>query len=108
MGRVGQPGIQPDAVAHRGIQESRYAALAMPQDAAGDNPGDIKLLERSTGAGGHPSLAADGPTGKSPLWQIRAPKDLDVALRARADAVGHSLSEVLRDAASEYLAAHAS
>lgn len=102
------PDVRPDAVVHRGTPESRAAALAMLQDAAGDNLADVDLLERSSSGGGRPSLAANGPAGKSPLWQIRAPKDLDAALRARADAEGRSFSEVLRDAASEYLATHAS
>ena len=101
------PQVRPDAAVHRGTPESRAAALVMLSDAAGDNPGDVELLERSTSTGGRPSLAAAGPAGKSPLWQIRAPKELDAAMRARAEAEGRSFSEVLRDAASEYLAAHA-
>lgn len=102
------PQVRPDAAAHRGTPDSRAAALAMLHDAAGDNPADVELLERSTSGGGRPSLAAPGPAGTSPLWQIRAPRELDAALRARADAEGRSFSEVLRDAATEYLAAHAS
>lgn len=101
------PAIRPDAMVRRGTPQSRAAALAMLQDAAGDDPAGLDLLERSSG-GGRPSLAANGPAGKSPLWQIRAPRDLDAALRARAEAEGRSFSEVLRDAATEYLAAHAS
>lgn len=101
------PSVRPGAVVRRGTPKSRAAALAMLQEAAGDDPAGSDLLERSSGAG-RPSLAANGPAGTSPLWQIRAPRDLDAALRARADAEGRSFSEVLRDAATEYLAAHAS
>lgn len=62
------PNVRPDAVVHRATSGSRAAALAMLQDAAGGSAGDVELLERSTGAGGRPTLAADGPAGKSPLW----------------------------------------
>lgn len=99
------PTVRPDAEVHRGIPESRAAVRAMLDDAA-ETAAEVDLVERASG--GRPSLAADRPAGKSPLWQIRAPRSLDEALRARADAEGRTLSEVLRDAASEYLATHAS
>lgn len=100
------PKIRPDAVVHRGTAESHAAARALLADALdAQGQDDAVLIERGAG---RPSLAADGPAGKSPLWQIRAPRDLDEALRARAEAEGRSFSEVLRDAATEYLAKHAS
>lgn len=102
------PSVRPDAVVHRGTPESRAAARAMLEDALEiHDEVDAVLIERGSG-GGRPSLAAGGPAGKSPLGQIRAPKDLDAALRARAEAEGRSFSEVLRDAATEYLVKHAS
>jgi hypothetical protein len=94
------PTIQPGAIRHRGTAQSRAVVAAMLAEAA-ETPADIAALER---AGGRPSLAADRPAGESPLWQVRAPQSLDTALRARAQAEGRTLSQVLRDAASEYLA----
>lgn len=101
------PQVRPDAVIHRGTPESRAAARALLEDSLDMSDSVTAELVRST-VGGRPSLAADRPAGKSPLWQIRAPQALDEALRARADAEGRTISEVLRDAAAEYLAAHAS
>lgn len=100
------PQVRSDAVIHRGTAESHAATRALLEDAL--DASDVVTAEMVRGsAGGRPSLAADRPAGKSPLWQIRAPQALDEALRARADAEGRTLSEVLRDAAAEYLAAHA-
>jgi hypothetical protein len=99
------PDIRADAVVRRGTPENHAAVRAMLEDAA-ESPAEVALLERSSG--GRPSLHAGEPDGKSPQWQIRAPKDLDAAFRAQADAEGRSFSEVLRDAAAEYLAKHAS
>ncbi|RAN79265.1 hypothetical protein B5P43_15220 [Bacillus sp. SRB_336] len=62
-----------------------------------------RALVRS--AGGRPSLNLQG-TGKSPLWQIRAPQELDRAMREQAEQVGRNFSEVLRDAAEAYLRGH--
>jgi len=55
---------------------------------------------------GRPALDPHAPTGKSPLWQVRAPKSLDQAMRDIAKAEGRSFSESLRDAATTYLAQH--
>lgn len=101
------PTVQPGAEVHQGTTESRAAALAMLLDAA-DAPADVATIERVTAVGGRPSLAAGRPAGTSPLWQVRAPRELDAAMRARAADEGRTFSEVLRDAASQYLNAHAS
>lgn len=100
------PEIRPGAVIHRGTPESHAATRALLEDSLDITDSVTAELVRGS-VGGRPSLAADRPAGKSPLWQIRAPQALDDALRARADAEGRSISEVLRDAATEYLAAHA-
>lgn len=100
------PTIQPDAKVIQGSAASRAAALEMLLDAAED-PSEVVAVEKAA-TSGRPSLSTRGPSGASPLWQIRAPHDLDEALRARAAAEGRTFSEVLRDAASQYLDAHAS
>lgn len=97
------PTIRPDAAVRRGTDTSREAARALLAAAAADDPSDAALLER---AGGRPSL--DATPGPSPMWKVRAPKHLDEQVRALAAAEGRSVSEVLRDAASEYLTRHAS
>jgi hypothetical protein len=94
------PTVDPASVVYRGTPES-HAAVREQLLTAADSPGDVKAIEN---LGGRPSLAADGPAGKSPTWQVRAPRDLDEALRARAAAEGRSISDVLRDAATRYLA----
>jgi hypothetical protein len=94
------PQVRPGAVVRRG-QAARDAAAAI-LGAAAEDAADVAVIERARG--GRPSLAADAPKGTSPLWQVRAPEGLDAALRAQAEAEGRSFSEVLRDAAREYLA----
>jgi hypothetical protein len=89
----------------RGEAARAYAHQVLT--AAAETPEEVEAVERAA-AGGRPTLAADRPSGKSPLWQVRAPERLDAALRARAQAEGRTFSEVLRDAASEYLTRHAS
>lgn len=100
-----EPTIRPGAVVERG-EAARESARALLAQFAGDDPQVAEAIERS--APGRPTLAADGPAGTSPLWQVRAPQSLDNALRERAKAEGRSFSDVLRTAAAEYLAAHAS
>lgn len=97
------PTINPAAVIHRGTPDSRAAARDLLL-AAADSPAETAQI---TNLGGRPSLAADGPVGASPLWQVRAPRDLDKALRDRAAAEGRTLSEVVRAAALQYLGTNA-
>ncbi|KFD43961.1 MULTISPECIES: ribbon-helix-helix domain-containing protein [Cellulosimicrobium] len=96
------PTIRPGAVVRRGTTASRDAVRALLDDAA-EGARDVALVERSAG---RPSL--DATPGESPMWKVRAPKQLDDQVRAVAAAEGRSVSEVLRAAASEYLNRHAS
>jgi hypothetical protein len=97
-----EPTIRPDAVVERG-EAARESARALLEQFA-DDPQVAEALARS--APGRPTLDAGGPAGTSPLWQVRAPQSLDNALRERAKVEGRSFSDVLRTAATEYLAAH--
>ena len=56
---------------------------------------------------GRPTLAETSASGESPIWRVRASQRLDHQLRQQAKTEGRTLSEVLRDAATEYLAQHA-
>ena len=100
------PTIAPDAIVRQGTPTSRAATAALLLEAA-ETPAEVEEIERAS-MGGRPSLDASGPAGVSPLWQIRAPQALDAAMRARAAAEGRTFSELLRDAASQYLTTHAS
>jgi hypothetical protein len=95
------PTVRPGAVVYRG-EAAREAARALLEEATEDDAEGRALVRRA--AGGRPSLDPSEPTGKSPLWQVRAPKSLDRELRDLAIAEGRSFSEVLRDAAVAYLA----
>ncbi len=96
------PTIRPDAVVRQGTPASHAAVRALLTEAA-DTSADVETIARSVG---RPTLAVKRPAGSSPLWQIRAPQALDEQMRARAAAEGRPFSEVLRDAAAEYLIAH--
>gem|GEM_PF-1955318 len=80
------------------------------RDLGGRPPTDPAGREqvRRAARGGRPSLDPGTPGETSPQWQVRAPRSLDTAMRTQARAEGRSLSELVRDAASQYLAAHAS
>ncbi|MDR1189894.1 MAG: ribbon-helix-helix domain-containing protein [Bifidobacteriaceae bacterium] len=99
------PAIRPSAVLHQG-EQARAASRALIEKATGDDPDGRALVRDATR--GRPTLDSATPAGSSPLWQVRAPRSLDQALRDRARSEGRSLSEVIRDAATAYLAAHRS
>jgi hypothetical protein len=64
-----------------------------------------ELVERSRG--GRPSIDPDaGPGESSPVRQVRLPRRLDKDLVAFAEENQRNLSEVMRDAISEYLTSH--
>ncbi|PJI91039.1 ribbon-helix-helix protein, CopG family [Luteimicrobium subarcticum] len=92
---------RPSSKALRGDAARAYARDLLADVA--ETPDEITAVERTAG---RPSL--DTSPGPSPMWKLRAPKDLDTQVRALAAAQGRSVSEVLREAASEYLARHAS
>lgn len=96
------PTIRPEAAVLRGDAASKAARDLLA--AAAEDPADAAAVAR---AAGRPALDPTTP-GKSPVWQLRAPQDLDARVRALASAQGRSVSAVLRDAASEYLTRHAS
>ncbi|MCL2467492.1 MAG: ribbon-helix-helix domain-containing protein [Micrococcales bacterium] len=97
-----EPTIRPDATVERGTPASCAEVTAMLLEAA-DTDDDRAMIRRTAG---RPTLDPDAPAGPSPLWQVRAPKSLDHAMRNLARAQGRSFSAVLRDAASQYLATH--
>lgn len=99
------PQARPSERTLRG-QDARAAARAQLLAAAGDDPEQLALIRRAST--GRPPLEETDEPGPSPMWKVRAPRALDEALRARAEAEGRNLSEVLRSAAAEYLKAHAS
>ncbi|MCL1899488.1 MAG: ribbon-helix-helix protein, CopG family [Promicromonosporaceae bacterium] len=66
---------------------------------------DVTALAERVGRG-RPTLEARQAAGVSPLWQVRAPQALDSQIRQQAAAEGRTLSQLLRDAASEYLVRH--
>ena len=43
--------------------------------------------------------------GPSPMWRVRAPQDLDDAVRALADQRGQTVSMIVRQAVRDYLTA---
>lgn len=98
-----EPTVRPGAKILRG-EDARAASRALLEAATEDDPEGRALVRGA--ATGRPSLDSAAPAGTSPLWQVRAPKSLDVALRELAKAEGRSFSEVLRAAATEYLATH--
>ncbi|WP_433014517.1 ribbon-helix-helix domain-containing protein [Kribbella sp. CA-294648] len=64
-----------------------------------------ELVERSQG--GRPSIDPDAAPGeKSPIRQVRLPRALNADLDAFARNHHRNASDVLREALSEYLAAH--
>lgn len=96
-----EPAVRPDAKAQRGTDESRAATRAMLTEAAADDPESAELLARV--AGGRPSLGGTSPAGTSPMWKVRAPADLDAAARQRAETEGRKLSDLVREAVTNYL-----
>ena len=93
--------IHDDAKVQRGTEESRAATRAMLTEATADDPASAELLARATG--GRPSLGGTSPTGASPMWKVRAPADLDAAARQRAQDEGRRLSDLVREAVTNYL-----
>lgn len=64
-----------------------------------------ELIERSQG--GRPSIdPAAAPGQESPVRQVRLPRALDEGLEALAESQHRTASEIMRDAISDYLAAH--
>jgi len=96
-----EPTIRPGAKIVRGTPASQAKVTAMLLEAA-DTDEDRVMIRRTAG---RPTLDPQ-TAGVSPLWQVRAPKGLDEAMRRLAEAQGRSFSAVLRDAAAEYLATH--
>lgn len=97
--------IRPRDKVERGTPEGHARVRAMLYDATEDDPQGRALVERVARMG-RPTLDPDAPGAHSPQWQVRAPRPLDTAMRAQAKAEGRSLSAVVRDAASQYLATH--
>jgi|SRR5689334_3246892 Ribbon-helix-helix protein, copG family len=97
------PTVQPRTRVERG-EAARESARAMLLAAAGDDPEARALIRRLEP--GRPGLDPTDP-GAAPMWKVRAPRALDEAMRERAAAEGRSLSELLRDAAAQYLASKA-
>lgn len=95
--------FSPDSVVERGTPESHARMRAMLLEAAEGDPETVAMIERVSG---RPSLGHDRPAGHSPMWKVRTDAELDAQARAYADRTHQSLSDVIRTATSEYLAAH--
>jgi hypothetical protein len=88
----------------RGTAQTRALVHTMLEEVTEDDPAGRELVRRTAG---RPALdPADAGAGPSPLWQARAPRSLDAAMRAQARAEGRTFASVLRDAAREYLVTH--
>lgn len=64
-------------------------------------------LSKWTPRPGRPSLSA-GATAHSPRIAVRLPAELDRRVRARADAEGRKVSQVVRDLLEEYAGSQSS
>ncbi|MFS0700274.1 ribbon-helix-helix protein, CopG family [Cellulomonas sp. 179-A 4D5 NHS] len=98
------PQVHPGATTHRG-EDARAAARALLEGATEDDPEGRELVRAARGRG-RPRLNPDLEPGEGPVWTVRTPVELDAAMRARAKAERRPLSEILRQAAAEYLAVH--
>lgn len=85
-------GIPADAVVVKG--SGNQPGRALLESALGSPEAVDRAIRR-------PSL--DGRAGKSPVRQVRLPRDLDALLVKRAEAEGRKPSEVVREALSAYL-----
>jgi phage-related baseplate assembly protein len=97
------PTVRTSDKTQRG-EDARAAARALLVAAAGDDSEQLALIRHVSV--GRPTLDESGRV--STMWKVRATPALDEAMRARAVAEGRNLSELLRTAAAEYLAKHAS
>jgi hypothetical protein len=99
------PQVHPGATMHRG-EDARATARTLLEDAIEGDPAGGELVSTPRGRG-RPRLNPElGPDERQPTWNVRMPLELDTAMRARAKVEGRPLSEVIRQAATEYLDAH--
>lgn len=96
-----EPTVRDDATVTGPTEEARDAMHQMLMGAA--SPEQKEDIERAA-KGGRPRLSPG--EGRSPMWRVRVPQPLDEDLHAAAEAEGRNFSEVLRDAAEEYLDHH--
>ena len=78
-------------------EDAQRATRALLEDIVG-----AKELDRAIGRG-RPTLAGAGKRGESPKVQVRLPRELDAALKARAAIEHRKPSEVAREAIALYL-----
>ena len=97
--------IGPGDKVERGTPEAHARVRVMLYEATEDDPQGRALVEKVARMG-RPTLDPDAPGAHSPQWQVRAPRSLDTAMRAQARAEGRTLSDIVRDAATQYLATH--
>lgn len=99
--RVGQEEFElPSGTTVVRAGEEQLAAMREWLDEVAETPEEQEEVTRSLG--GRPTLDPSGSA--SVAWRVRVPADLDEQLRERAAAEGRSFSEVVRAAATEYLA----
>jgi hypothetical protein len=99
------PTVHPATPVLRG-DAARQAARALLESATSGDPQNRELIRR-VARRGRPPLNPDlAPGHRQPTWNIRMPADLDTAMRARAKAEGRHLSDLVRQAAAEYLSSH--
>lgn len=96
-----EPTVRDDAIVTGPTEEARDAMHQILMGAA--FPEQKEDIERAA-KGGRPRLSPG--EGRSPLWRVRVPEPLDKDLHAAAEAEGRNFSDVLRDAAEEYLDHH--
>ena len=99
--RVGQEEFElPSGTAVVRAGDEERAAMREWLEEVAETPEEQDEVTRSLG--GRPTLDPSGAASVS--WRGRVPADLDEQLRERAAAEGRSFSEVVRAAATEYLA----
>lgn len=89
--------VPADPAAATYAEEDPDAGLRLLLDATGTTSYD----EAVHVALGRPRLDANTPN--PPVWRVRTTPALDQAIKARAQAEGRSVSELLRRAAADYL-----
>jgi hypothetical protein len=91
-----------------GTPETHARMTQVLLDATADPDSDPRVVAGIHQAlRGRHSIGLPGPQGASPVWNLRVSNDLNQRTRQAAKANGQSLSEIVRQAVTEYLDRHA-
>lgn len=93
--------VREDAVVMGSTQEERDEMREVLRSAASE--GQKEALDRFS-KGGRPRLSPG--EGRSPMWRVRAPQPLHDELNTAAESEDRNVSDLVRDAVEQYLAAH--